>query len=198
MKRITGLAAAWVAGTLVAIVIAAAAVGSVRSEVTDAPSALGASSIAAITTTSVPDTEEEPTSTTSTTSTTFSPPETTTTTVDETDDTETTTTTEVVDTETHSTSTTTAPPVTTTTSASYTKTYGTEAGLPGEVTIIVSGESVTFGGAWALDGWKVELEDSGPEQVDVHFERNEDDDEKIEFKAEIEDGELEVEISEED
>jgi hypothetical protein len=198
MKRITGLAAAWVAGTLVAIVIAAAAVGSVRSEVTDAPSALGASSIAEVTTTSVPDTEEEPTSTTSTTSTTLSPPETTTTTVDETDDTETTTTTEVVDTETHSTSTTTAPPVTTTTSASYTKTYGTEAGLPGEVTIIVSGESVTFGGASPLPGWTVELEDSGPEQVDVHFERNEDDGEKIEFKAEIEDGELDVKISEED
>jgi len=118
--------------------------------------------------------------------------------VDETDDTETTTTIPVVGTPNHSTSTTTAPPVTTTTSASYTKTYGTESGLPGEVTIIVSGESVTFGGASPLLGWKVEIEDSGPEQVDVHFERNEDDEEKVEFKAEIEDGELDVKISEED
>jgi len=54
---------------------------------------------------------------------------------------------------------------------------------------------VSFAGATALPGWTVEVKESGPEQVSVEFERNDDEDEEINFKAEIEDGELEVEIS---
>lgn len=71
--------------------------------------------------------------------------------------------------------------------------------MAGSVRITVSGESVTFSGATPLPGWTVELENSGPEEVNVHFERNEDEDEEeeIEFKAKVEDGELKVTISEE-
>ncbi len=41
MRRAAGITAAWMAATFVAIVIAAAAVASVRTEVTDTPTALG-------------------------------------------------------------------------------------------------------------------------------------------------------------
>jgi hypothetical protein len=199
MRRIAGIAAAWVAATLLAIAVAAAAVSSVRSEVTDVPTALGAPSTAAPTTTLLPTLDELSTSTT------VSSPETTTTTVDDNDDVETTTTLGEVDTSTVSTTTTTAAPVatttttttaTTTTNAGYTKTYGAEAGLPGSVSITVTGASVTFAGATPLPGWTVEVKNSGPEEVKVHFERNDDEDEKIEFKAKVEDGELDVKISE--
>ena len=49
-----------------------------------------------------------------------------------------------------------------------------------------------------LPGWTVELEDGGPEEVKVHFERNDDEADEIEFKAKIDDGELKVSISESD
>ena len=62
--------------------------------------------------------------------------------------------------------------------------------------IVVSGSEVKFGGATPLPGWTVELENSGPEEVKVHFERNDDEEEEIEFKATIDDGELKVSISE--
>jgi hypothetical protein len=55
--------------------------------------------------------------------------------------------------------------------------------------VIVEGNEVRFGGAFPNPGWRVELEDAGPEQVKVHFERN-DDSGEVEFRARIEDGEL--------
>jgi uncharacterized protein YcnI len=86
--------------------------------------------------------------------------------------------------------------VTTPTTLAEADTFDTVAG---SVRITVSGESVTFAGATPLPGWTVELENSGPEEVKVHFERNEDEDEEeeIEFKASVEDGELKISISEE-
>jgi hypothetical protein len=60
---------------------------------------------------------------------------------------------------------------------------------------MVSGESVTFAGATADPGWKVELEKAGPPEVEVHFEKNEDEEDEIEFHAKFEDGELVVIIS---
>ena len=63
---------------------------------------------------------------------------------------------------------------------------------------MVSGESVTFAGATADPGWTVELEKAGPPEVEVHFERNEGEEEEedeIEFHAKFEDGELVVTIS---
>ena len=91
--------------------------------------------------------------------------------------------------------TTTTTATTTTTSSSYTRSYGAEVGLPGEVTIIVSGDSVTFHSASPLPGWTVELKNGGPEEVKVDFERNDDEDEEIKFKAKVEDGELEAKVS---
>jgi hypothetical protein len=195
MRRIVGIGAAWIAATLVAVVVATAAVGSVRSEVTNAPTALAAPLVAASETAPAPDSE------TSTTTTTSVVPAAPTTTMAITVSTTTTTVPE-----THASGeapvTTTTPPVTpttattTTTSSNYAKTYDTEAG---SVRITVSGESVTFAGATPLPGWTVELEHSGPEEVKVNFERNEHEDEEkeIEFKATVEDGELRISISEE-
>ncbi|MCL1601070.1 MAG: hypothetical protein M3112_05995 [Actinomycetia bacterium] len=189
MRRGIGITAAWMAATFVAILIAAAAVASVRTEVTDTPTALGEPAIVAVAIEPEPDEVDQLVSSVSIV-------ETTTTTVSPTVEAETTSTTAQVDTPT---TTTTNPPAaaassttTSTTNASYTKTYDTEAG---SVRVTVSGDSVSFSGATPLPGWKVELENSGPEEVKVHFERNDDEGEEIEFKAKVEDGELEVSIS---
>ena len=72
------------------------------------------------------------------------------------------------------------------------KSYMTAAGI---VRITVSGESVTFAGATADPGWTVELEKAGPPEVEVHFEKNDDEADEVEFHAKIEDGELVVKIS---
>lgn len=62
----------------------------------------------------------------------------------------------------------------------------------------VNGDEVAFVGAFPQSGWKVELEDAGPEKVVVHFEpNNEDDDREIEFEAWVKDGVLLHDISEE-
>lgn len=189
MRRGIGITAAWMAATFVAILIAAAAVASVRTEVTDTPTALGEPAIVAVAIEPEPDEVDQLVSSVSIV-------ETTTTTVSPTVEAETTSTTAQVDTPT---TTTTNPPAaaassttTSTTNASYTKTYDTEAG---SVRVTVSGDSVSFSGATPLPGWKVELENSGPEEVKVNFERNDDEGEEIEFKAKVEDGELEVSIS---
>jgi hypothetical protein len=194
MRRIVGIAAAWTAATLVAVVIAAAAVASVRTEVTDAPTVLGAPAVATEVTAQAPDPVDQSTSTTVT------PVDTTTTTVNLDDAIETTTSAPQVVAST-STTTTKAPTVATTSTttstiaAGYTKTYDTEAG---SVRIVVSGDSVSFAGATPLPGWTVELENSGPEEVKVHFEQNSDEEHEIEFKAKIDDGELKVSISEDE
>lgn len=193
MRRTVGLVGAWTAATLVAVVVAAAAVGSVRTEVTDAPTALGDPSIVFVAAPEIPDPVAQSTSTI------FMPPE-----VTEVDDpvvvaATTSTTVAPLATSTDSTtSTTKAPPVatpsttTSTVNAGAPKTYDTEAG---SVRIVVAGSSVTFAGATPLPGWTVELENSGPEEVKVHFEQNDDEEHEIEFKAKIDDGELKVSIS---
>ncbi|NHZ70712.1 MAG: hypothetical protein GWP18_03635 [Proteobacteria bacterium] len=93
-----------------------------------------------------------------------------------------------------------APTTTEPESESYRKTYdvtvdGVNAGL---VHISVSGDEVSFKGATVAPGWKFELDDDGPEQVKVKFEMIDDDDTEFTFKAEFEDGELEIKISEKD
>ena len=65
MRRIVGISAAWMAATLVAVAVAAAAVGSVRSEVTDAPTALAAPLVATNATAPAPESETPTTTTTS-------------------------------------------------------------------------------------------------------------------------------------
>ncbi len=209
MNRTFGFATAWLAGTIVAVLIGAAAVGNVRNEVTDGPTALGvqdttiaveepASESESVTIPTVPDetitpiqdhgdVDELPTTTTTTTL----PPDTapsTTTTTEPQDHTTTTTT--------APTTTTTAPTTTTTTVPNYTKTYDVEDA--GTVTIRVTGDDVTFAGAVAKEGWTVKVKDYGPDEVEVRFENNDDDGDEITFKAEVNDGELKVSIKEKD
>jgi hypothetical protein len=193
MRRGLGFTMAWVGATIVAVVVAAAAVGSVRSQVTETPTALGAPTAVALaadppaadsaapaatetTTTIAPVDASAAEAETPTTS--LVPPVVTTTTLAGVTATSTTAAT--------TTTTTTQPP------AGVTKSYTTAAGV---VRIMVSGESVTFAGATADPGWTVELEKAGPPEVEVHFEKNDDEEDEVEFHAKFEDGELVVTIS---
>lgn len=193
MKRGAGFIAAWVGATLVAVLVATAAVGSVRSEVTDQPSALGSPSAAALasdlpaeTSTTDPGSPTSGVADVAVTTTTALEPVTTTSTTHAGSDSSTST----------STSVTTSPqPETTTTAteprANYSKTFDTDGG---SVTFLIEGEAVNFGGAVPKTGWKVELEAAGPDEVKVKFEKN-DDSAEIEVKGRVEDGELLVSIS---
>jgi len=217
MNRTFGFAAAWLAGTIVAVLIGAAAVGNVRNEVTDGPTALGVQD----TTIAVEEPDSEPVTTLTVTGDTLAPiqepgevteelPTTTTTTLPEDPTNSTTTTSEPHDhevttsstapstptTTTTTTTTTTVAPSTTTTIASYTKTYDVEDA--GTVTIRVTGDDVTFVIASPLEGWTVKVKDYGPDEVEVRFENNDDDGDEITFKADVSDGELEVSIKEKD
>lgn len=197
----TGLkfTAAWLGATVVAVVVAAAAVASVRSHVTDEPTQLGspeAVALAADVTTASPD----PTTTSTladaivvTTTTAMVETATTTTMVEA----PTTTSAQTSDSAPQSTSTTTTtqqPTTTTQPSESYSKTFDTDGG---SVRVIVDGDSVTFGGAVPNTGWSVELKNPGPDEVKVDFDEN-DGGGEVEFKAKVEEGELRVEISDED
>jgi len=201
MRTVLAISTAWLVATLVAVVIAAAAVGNVRTQVTDGPTALSPPTLIEdddepqsapslneapelTVDIEVPDEPTEPDPV----------PTTTTTTIVE------TTTTESPSSESTVTSTTHPPPTTTTTVAAYTKTYNVtvDGVTAGTVRIAVSGESVSFSGATVAPGWTFKLDEEGPEKVQVKFEAIDDDDIQFEFKAEIEDGELEVEISDDD
>lgn len=180
MRRGIGIAIAWVAATVVAVFIAAAAVGSVRSSVTDTPTLVGSPSAAALATSvPSPDIDPPPSSSTTRPTTTSTVPAPTTTSPQAT----TTSTTAP-------TTATSVPPTSTTTTTSatgtYSRTFDTQAG---SVRVIVEGDEVRFGGAFPNPGWTVELEDAGPEQVKVHFERN-DESGEVQFSARLEDGEL--------
>ena len=205
MRTVLAISTAWLVATLVAVVIAAAAVGNVRTQVTDGPTALGPpttievdddpSPVPAPSASEAPelivdiDLPDEPTELV---------PETTTTSATIVE----TTTSKPSSSESPVTTTTHAPPTTTTTTtvAAFTKTYNVtvDGVTAGTVRIAVSGETVSFSGATVAPGWKFELDEDGPEKVQVKFEAIEDDDTKFEFKAEIEDGELRVKISDDD
>jgi hypothetical protein len=196
MRGSLRLLVAWVAATVVAVVIATAAVGSVRSQVTEAPTPLSspdaAALVSAVISPSAPETggtvvESAPATTTTILPTTAAGSSTTNPS-DAVGGTSTTTTR-------HSTSstvpTTRVPSVTTTApSTSYTKTFDTEAG---SIRVVVDGNAVTFGGAYPKSGWGVDLEDDGPAQVKVKFERISGEGE-IEFTARVDEGELKVDI----
>lgn len=189
MMRRVGIIVAWGAVTIVAMLIAGTAVGSVRGQVTDVPAIPTAGTVALLATT---------TTTTTTTTTMIIEPsitsdlpdtETTTTTVQAT----TTTTTEPVA-PTTTTTTSPAPPTTTTTttapqtSVTYHKLVG------GEVWISSAEPDVRLVNAIPAGGFTVEIEHSGPEEVRVEFESS---DHKSSFRAEWEDGELDIKLDEE-
>ncbi len=194
MRSPLRLSAAWLAVAAFSIIVASVAVGSVRSQVTNVPTVLGSGAElgVAVPSTLAPNPEgakppdTKPGASTQIPPTTMSPNPSSTTQTSPTLGSSTATTTTT-------TTTTTSDPVTTV--GSTTHTFDTTAG---SVNVVVSGESVTFGGAFPKPGWRVELEKSGPEKVEVHFERNDsDEEEEVQFKAWIDDGALQHEISEE-
>lgn len=189
MARRIGIIVAWLAATALAVLIASAAVASVRSQVTDEPTALGSPDAQALTAgVTSPQPDPAGSSTTASNSAATIPDSTTTSAAGDTSD---------DDPDASSTSTSAASTSTTTTTASpaapesFKKTYDTDAG---SVRIVVEGRSVTFGGAFPLPGWRVELEDGGPEKVKVHFEAN-DEDGEIQFVARFDGDELAVSIT---
>jgi len=77
----------------------------------------------------------------------------------------------------------------------YTRTFDTAGG---SVAVKVAGDEVSFVNAFPQSGWMAELEQSGPEKVEVHFKPNDSEDEReIKFRAWVQDGVLVHEISEE-
>lgn len=59
--------------------------------------------------------------------------------------------------------------------------------------MIVEGSKVTFGGAYPNPGWSVELDDGGPEKVQVKFEQNGGEGE-LSVTARVAEGELKIDI----
>ena len=193
MLRRIGFIVAWAMVTLVAVAIAAQAVGSVRDQVTNRPSPIVDVSALATTTTTAPVEATTTTPPSTTTTSTTRPPETTTTT--STTVVEATTTTATAAPEpTTTTTTTSAPPPTTTTAAPPEMTIKTYEMVGGWVRIRSGSGKVFLGGAGANAGFTMEVEDSGPDEVEVEF-RSES--HKSKFSAEFEGGELRVEIKEE-
>lgn len=179
----------WLAVTTTAVFIAAAAVGSVRDQVTDAPTAMvptttSTSSLAEPTTTTTeagltPSTTESPTTTTSTTTTiavsTTTVPEASTTTTQP------------------PAPTTTATPPTTTTAPPSTEIRSYDL-VGGSVTVEVGSNTVGLAGASPKAGFSMEVENSGPEKVEVEFKSE---DHKSHFSAKFEDGVFVPKIEEE-
>ncbi len=181
---------AWLVATLVAVVIATAAVGSVRSQVTEAPTPLSSSEASALVTVTLSQPPDGESSVPSTSPTTTTPSVSESVTTTTTDTSVSTTTTEAT---TGTVPSTTVPPTTTTAPpATYTKTIDTTAG---SINVIVDGTKVTFGGAFPNPGWSVDLEDGGPETVKVKFEKNRDEG-HLEVTVRFAEGELKIDIDE--
>lgn len=187
------IAAAWVGATVVAVVIASAAVGSVRSQVTDGATPLGSPDVVALAEgiTSVSGTLTEPSGDGTTTS---GPSPVTEVNSSTSTRPETNTPSTSVASNGSSTTSTTSATTTTATSEKYARTFDTAGG---SVRVVVDGQSVTFGGAVPKTGWSIELKDPGPNEVKVEFEQNGGAGE-LRFSAKVEHGELKVEISGDD
>ncbi len=209
MKRRFAASAAWLGATVVSILLASAAVATVRSEISERPSPLRATALdqLASSTTAPPSTvagEEPPTTIPSSTTTAASstqtvstaPPTTVpvTTTTTMTGSVQSTTTTTVGAAQV---TTTTAPPVVTT-STTTTQAQGEPQSYEltgGFVQILVSSDSVVVRFATPKPGFSVDIKKFGPPDVDVRFEGE---DHTSVFKAEIESGALDVDLTEQD
>ena len=184
----------WLAVTTTAVLVAAAAVGSVRDHVTETPAAMVP--ITATTTSLAnpvtPPTEPSPAPTTSvpapaTTSTTTTIASSTTTVPSGS-----TTTTGPPE----PTTTTTTPPTTTTTTTSPPATEIRSYDLVGgSVTVEVGGDSVRLAGASPKAGYSMDVENSGPEKVEVEFKSEH---HESHFSGRFEDGVFVPEIEEKD
>jgi len=177
----------WLAVTTAAVFIAAAAVGSVRDHVTETPAAMVPTttnpSLAGTSTTTTkpgltPSTTGPPTTTTSTTTTIAA---------------STTTVPEVSTTTTQPPApTTTAPPPTTTVPPSTEiRSYDL---VGGSVTVEVGSNAVRLAGASPKAGFSMDVENSGPEKVEVEFKSE---DHESQFSGEFKDGVFVPKIEEE-
>lgn len=176
----------WLAVTTTAVLIAAAAVGSVRDHVTETPTAMVPTttnpSLAGPSTTTTkpgltPSTTGSPTTTTSTTttiivSTTAAPDVSTTTTQPPT-------------------TTTDPPPTTTAPPSTEIRSFDL---VGGSVTVEVGSNTVRLAGASPKAGFSMEVENSGPEKVEVEFKSE---DHESKFSGRFEDGTFVPKIEEE-
>lgn len=190
MIRRVGIVAAWLATTMVAMLIAATAVGSVRGQVTDVPAIPTAGTSALLTTTTAAteafalgaSTAESTTTTTTVagaaTGSTTTTSGTTTTTV----------------TSTPITTPTTVPTSTTTTTVPHGLSIATYTLIGGQVTISTLEPDVGLVAAVPAAGFSAEIEESGPGEVKVEFESS---GHKSSFRARWEDSELDIKIKEE-
>ncbi len=178
---------AWLAATMVAMLIAATAVGSVRGQVTDVPAIPSAGTAALLATSSTTIVGEAPTgSTPPTTDGTAAP-----TTITVPPAAASTTTTAPA-----STTTTTSPPASTTTTTvppepQVLPPYELIGGL---VRISVDEPNVYLVAATPKAGFSIEIDEAGPAEVRVEFESS---DHESSFRARWEDGELDIDIDEE-
>ncbi len=187
----------WLVVTVAAVLIASAAVSSVRDQVTDTPTAMLPPTTIAISSTeqlvadpvqpekTTPTAAEEPSTTTTsapTTTTTVQPETPPTTNSSDPEPAETTTTT------------TTVPATTTTTSAPTTEVRSYEL-VGGSVSVEIGDGTVRLAGASPKPGFTMEVENSRPEKVEVEFHN---DDHESHFTGKFEDGRFEPSISESD
>ncbi len=185
----------WLAVTAAAVLIASAAVSSVRDQVTDTPTAMLPPTTIAISSTeqlvadpvqpekTTPTAAEEPSTTTTsapTTTTTVQPETPPTTNSSDPEPAETTTTT------------TTVPATTTTTSAPPTEIRSYDL-VGGSVSVEIGDGTVRLAGASPKPGFTMEVENSGPEKVEVEFHN---DDHESHFTGKFEDGRFEPSIDE--
>ncbi|MCL1693752.1 MAG: hypothetical protein M3096_08720 [Actinomycetia bacterium] len=195
----------WLAVTVAAVLIASAAVSSVRDQVTDSPTAMLPPTTLAISSTEQliadPVQPEEPTSavtadssttttSSSTTTTTVQPEEPTTTSSSEPEPTETTTITTNAPTTTSPTTTTTSAPTTTTAPATEIRSYEL---VGGTVSVEIGNGTVRLAGASPNPGFAMEVESSGPEKVEVEFRSG---DYESHFTGKFVDGRFEPSINE--
>ncbi len=191
----------WLAVTAAAVLIASAAVSSVRDQVTDTPTAMLPPTTIAISSTEellvdpvqpeppVPAADEEPTVTTTSTPTT-----TTTTTTSTTVPATTAPVSDPEPAETTTTTTTTTAPATTTTTTSTPPTEIRSYDLVGgTVSVEIGDGTVRLAGASPKPGFTMEVENSGPEKVEVEFHN---DDHESHFTGKFEDGRFEPSIDE--
>lgn len=179
MIRRVGVVVAWLAATMVSMLIAATAVGSVRGQVTDVPAIPSAGTALLATTTTVV-TES---------STTGAPP-----TTDVPTPTTTVATPSTITTTTTSTTSTTVPTSTTTTTAPNGPVVTTYRLDGGEIRISALEPHVNLVSAFPFGGFSVEVDEAGPEEVGVEFESS---DHESSFRARWKDGELDIDIDEE-
>lgn len=193
----------WLAVTATAVLIASAAVSSVRDQVTDTPTAMLPPTTVTVSSTEPlvadPVEPEAPAAdTVEGASTTTTSPATTTTTTTTPPTTVPTTTTPSADPEpTQTTTTTTTSPATTTTTTTSAPTTEVRSYdlVGGSVSVEIGDGTVRLAGASPKPGFTMEVEDSGPEKVEVEFHN---DDHESQFTGKFEDGRFTPSIGESD